>query len=175
MTAQLPLGRLSQGLHDLPYRFLDLSTAPGEHFAITIRLAQGEAPPQTTPPPPPQETAPSPPLPSTSPEIAVAGTEQRSRAVRVTATGATALVRRALRARLRGWTVTSVACRRASDARATCTFAARRRGFRLMGGGAVTRRPSGTALRYRLTARISRSGCRAVSAKRCSRRAIWSG
>ena len=96
VTAQLPLGHLSQGLHDLPYRLLDLSTAPGEHFAISIRLAESEAPPQTAPPPPPQETAPSPPPPSTPPEIAVAGTEQRSRVVRVTATRATALVRRAL-------------------------------------------------------------------------------
>jgi hypothetical protein len=77
------------------------------------------------------------------------------------------------RPRLRGWTITSVSCKLTTGGRASCAFAARRRGFRLSGSGTVSRRPSGTALAYRLTARISRTGCRPAAGSRCTRRAVW--
>jgi hypothetical protein len=87
--------------------------------------------------------------------------------------GASPLEPRAARTRVRGWTITSVSCKRTTGGRASCAFAARRRGFRLSGSGTVSRRPSSTALAYRLTARISRTGCRPAAGSRCTRRAVW--
>jgi hypothetical protein len=93
---------------------------------------------------------------------------------RLTTAAARASVRRALRARLRNWRITRVSCRLAAGGRARCTFSATRPGMRLQGSGTVTRQTSGR-VRYRLTAQITRNGCRPAASRRCSRPVVWSG
>jgi hypothetical protein len=133
-----------------------------EDYARTERaLGPPEPPP---PPPPPSPPSPPPPPPPPPPN------EVRP----LTASAARSAVRAALRQRLRRWTISRVTCR-LSRTRATCSFTARRRGFRVRGSGTVSRPAAGRrALRYRLTARITRNGCRPVSSRRCTRRTTWS-
>jgi hypothetical protein len=92
---------------------------------------------------------------------------------RLTARTARGIVRRALRARLRGWRVRRVSCRLTRTGAARCTFTATRRGQTLRGNGTVRRLASGRA-RYRLRVRIARNGCRPVTSRRCSRTTTFS-
>jgi hypothetical protein len=119
--------------------------------------------PRAEPPPPP----PPPP-----PPVVVAATSTPR--APLTVRRARSVVRRALRARLRHWTITRVSCRRVSDRRARCRFAARRPGSALRGSGVVVRRTTSSAVRYRLRARIVYAGCRPRAGRRCSRTLTWS-
>jgi hypothetical protein len=134
------------------------------------QTSPAEGPPDPQPAAPP-ESVPEPPVQAPRLEVAV---ERRSAGARLTARASRSAVRRALATRLRGWTVRRVTCRLAGERRATCTFAARRRGATLAGRGSVTLRATGGAVGYRLTSTISRTGCRPVSSRRCSRRVVWS-
>jgi hypothetical protein len=147
-------------LDDRAYQFSDIYT----------QTARAEGPPSSAPPPPP----PPPPPPAAQPApaaTAVAAVKTTSRLTRATAAG---IVRRGLRARLKGWRITRVSCTFIGRGRLRCSFTATRAGLRLRGSGTVTRQTSGR-VRYRLTARITRNGCRPAASARCSRRAVWSG
>jgi hypothetical protein len=140
-----------------------------EERAYQVNLDYGRTPPMEAPPdPPPPPPPPPPPLPPIPPRPDVDGGQALS------APAARRAVRAALRQRLRRWTIQRVTCR-LTLTRATCSFSARRKGYRLRGSGTVTRPAVGRrALRYRLTARITRNGCRPVRSRRCTRRTTWS-
>jgi hypothetical protein len=156
-----------QALTDVRNVALQLDAHAYEVNELYRQTARAEGPPEAQPP----QSPPEPPAPQ--PQIAVA-VERRAATARLTARAARSAVRRALHARLRGWTITRVTCRLGAERRATCTFTARRRGATLTGRGSVTRRAGGGAVRYRLRSTIRRTGCRPVSSSRCSRRAVWS-
>ena len=90
----------------------------------------------------------------------------------LTTAAARGIIRRALRARLRSWRVGRVSCRLTVNGAARCTFSAKRRSRSLRGAGTVRRLSSGR-VRYRLTVRITRNGCRPVQSRRCSRASVW--
>jgi hypothetical protein len=132
---------------------------------VYIQTPRAERPPGTGPPPPP----PPPPAaqPATAPVVLSAVTRNR-----LTARAARGIIRRAVRARLRNWSVTRVSCKLTVGGAARCTFSAKRRGVRLRGSGTVRRLTSGR-VRYRLTTRVTRNGCHPVQSRRCSRTSIW--
>lgn len=128
---------------------------------------RAEGPPEPPPPPPP----PAEPRTEQPPVILDEGPPVTLPAL--TAKRARDRVRRALSRRLgKKWKVKSLTCRLERDGRARCTFTASRRGAKLRGGGSV-RRPNDGALRYRLTVRITKSGCRPGKRTTCSRRLSW--
>ena len=162
-----------QALADVRAEALRLDRHAYEVNALYRNTFPAEAPPDPQPQPQPE-------APAQVPQILVE-TQRRTSTARLTTAAARTAVRRALR-RLRGWTITRVACRSGGGRRATCTFTARRRGARLPGRGSVTLRATsagaGAGARddvgYRLTSTIRRAGCRPVSSRRCSRRVVWS-
>ena len=163
-----------QALADVRAEALRLDRHAYEVNALYRNTFPAEPPPE---PQPQQQPEP----PAQVPEIVVE-TQRRTSTTRLTARTARSAVRRALAARLRGWTITRVTCRLGRERRATCVFTARRRGARLTGRGSVTRRATSagagagtrTDVGYRLTSTIRRAGCRPVSSSRCSRRVVWS-
>jgi hypothetical protein len=154
-----------QAMADVRAEALRLDRHASEINELYRQTSPAEPPPAPAPPPQPEP-------PAQQPQIAVA-VERRAATTRLTTVAARSAVRRALR-RLRGWTITRVTCRRGGERRATCTFAARRRGATLTGRGSLTLRATGGPVRYRLTSTIRRTGCRPVSSRRCSRRVVWS-
>jgi|SRR5215218_4707281 hypothetical protein len=120
-----------------------------------------ERPPKPAPPPPPAAQ------PVAAPVVLPAVARNR-----LSAAAARGIIRRALRARLRNWSVGRVSCRRTVNGAARCTFSAKRRSRSLRGAGTVRRLASGR-VRYRLTVRITRNGCRPVRSRRCSRASVW--
>ena len=83
-------------------------------------------------------------------------------------------VRRALTQRLRNWRIASVKCKRDSRTRVNCTFVATtKRGSRASGSAAVTRRGAEGLVRYVLTVKVVKGGCRPAASSRCTHRATW--
>jgi hypothetical protein len=146
-------------LDDRGYQFSDVYT----------QTPRAEGPPGTAPPPPPPPPpAPAQPAPAPTPIAAAVKPSALTTAI------ARSTVRRALLTRLKKWKVRRVSCRLTSAQRALCTVSATRRSLRLRGKGTVTRQISGR-LHYRVTARITRSGCHPAASRRCSRRVVFSG
>jgi hypothetical protein len=163
MSARLELGHLKRGIHDIPFVFADESGGTTRDFTIGVHLrastAQPAAPPVISPATEPSGTA-------------ADGVTVTKPAVKLSPRRARRVVRNALRARRAGWTVTRLRCNARTAVSVGCRLSARRARRLLRGRALVTLTGVGARPRYRITATVTRRGCRPAGSDRCRPRAL---
>jgi hypothetical protein len=178
VTKTVELGRLTQGLHDIPLGFSHATINRDGDFSIRVRLRDDPpavpAPVAGTPPPVQETTAtalsvattatsPAPPAPA-PPAPSVTTADSTTPAVKaVTLASARSAARRVLRSRFRGWSVAKLACLPTGAGPVRCSFTVRRQGRTARGQVTMSRMPH-----YRLSATVPRAGCHPARARRCS-------